>query len=846
MDIGSLVAYLGLDIRDLKKGVSEAKKDMSSFSNVGKKELDKVSQAWKTLGNKSGQDIKKMEIEVKRAYRTIRMSSTSTIKDIERAEIASKARLAKINDDYYKKQKRQLEDYKKSAKGVSGLGAGASGISSMLGPIGKVIGAYIILRETIQKVIAVTKELVNAGIRLQALENAFVAITGTAASARIEMEFISDTANRLGLNLKALETSYKTLAAASMNTALEGKGARDVFVAVSEASTAMQLSATQSHAALYALQQMMSKGRVQTEELRRQLGEQLPGAFQMAAEAMGVSQMELNKMLELGQVMSEDFLPKFAKVLHEKFGRAAERNAELARGAFNRFGTAVEQLKRTLAESGLIEFMADLARVSTKIIRVIDKGLTPTIEDLEKKLERLEAASKKGSEFYNPKMAEELKKAIAEVNEELETLREVARVKEVTEMNKGVDAAVVSYKKLQSALQEIEDFEAAVPFEEFIKDVDLSKVKSEISNTLEAWFSGLEEMESGLKETEMERVKAVKRVKDEYNKLTLSVEEYQRLKVYEWYDKEKEALGGVTKELREVLRLKLAIINVPTPETIAAETSAGFAKEEHQKKFEDMKKISDVNYEEINNVWEEKEKERLKKVEEFNQRYNELTKSKYDIEREELTKYVKDMEAAKVDGEKLQIFYAKRSEEIARAENAAKLMIYENAAGSIANTFMQIAQAGGKQSKEAFMAYKAFAIAEATISGHRAVVNALASTAPWPMPQILAGIAAASTAAQIAMIASAQPPSYDSGGISNARGVYQTGNIQEAHVPIPSGKIPVELGEQKQEETPLQLTVLNTISPEVLDEWAGSSRGRNVIMNSLGREPKRFRRMINR
>jgi uncharacterized Zn finger protein len=55
--------------------------------------------------------------------------------------------------------------------------------------------------------------------------------------------------------------------------------------------------------------------------------------------------------------------------------------------------------------------------------------------------------------------------------------------------------------------------------------------------------------------------------------------------------------------------------------------------------------------------------------------------------------------------------------------------------------------------------------------------------------------------AQVAMIQSAQPPSYDQGGISNAEGLYRTGPIREAHIPIPSGgKIPVKV-EGKENQT---------------------------------------------
>ena len=111
-------------------------------------------------------------------------------------------------------------------------------------------------------------------------------------------------------------------------------------------------------------------------------GEQLPGAFQMAAQAMGVTTAELNKMLEMGEVVSEDFLPKFAKVLHERFGKAAVKNAELARGAFNRFGNEVEYTKRSLANAGFTEFFADLARSATASLEEIRKDLDNRKKDI--------------------------------------------------------------------------------------------------------------------------------------------------------------------------------------------------------------------------------------------------------------------------------------------------------------------------------------------------------------------------------------------------------------------------------------------------------------------------------
>lgn len=134
------------------------------------------------------------------------------------------------------------------------------------------------------------------------------------------------------------------------------------------------------------------------------------------------------------------------------------------------------------------------------------------------------------------------------------------------------------------------------------------------------------------------------------------------------------------------------------------------------------------------------------------------------------------------------------NEQQAAREKSLRMQVlsaYQQAAGGIANTFMQIAQAGGKQSKKAFVMYKAFAIVEAMIGTALAITKAIGQLGAWGIPVAIA--LGAMGAVQIAMIAAAQPPSYDQGGVSQAKGVYQTGNISEAHIPLKSGKVPVKV-----------------------------------------------------
>ena len=195
------------------------------------------------------------------------------------------------------------------------------------------------------------REIVAAQVAYERLTVAMTAAMGATRRGAEAMAFVKSEAARLGLSLADASQAYAKLAAASRGTALEGDKARKIFTAVSEAATALQLSSGETSGALYAISQMMSKGTVQAEELRGQLGERLPGAFQLAAKAMGVSTMELGKMLEGGKLLSDDFLPRFADALREQYAGSVEQASRSTGANLNRMNTAIFEAKAALGEA---------------------------------------------------------------------------------------------------------------------------------------------------------------------------------------------------------------------------------------------------------------------------------------------------------------------------------------------------------------------------------------------------------------------------------------------------------------------------------------------------------------
>jgi tape measure domain-containing protein len=218
--------------------------------------------------------------------------------------------------------------------------------------------------------VSTIKGIVDITVKFESMNLALKAVFRSSAQAAKEMSFIRREADRLGLDIVALTRSYTELSAAATGTINEGQDTRDIFTAVAEASTVLGLTAEDTEGALRAIAQIMSKGKVQAEELRGQLGERLPGAYQIAARAIGKTTGELSKMLELGQLISTDFLPKFAAEIKKTFSQGVPDAAKAARAEFKRLGNAIIELKVAIGNSGLISFLKEASILLTDMINL--------------------------------------------------------------------------------------------------------------------------------------------------------------------------------------------------------------------------------------------------------------------------------------------------------------------------------------------------------------------------------------------------------------------------------------------------------------------------------------------
>jgi tape measure domain-containing protein len=240
---------------------------------------------------------------------------------------------------------------------------------SLIGLKAKLIGAGI-------AAVALGMKLSKAAREVEAIDHKLRFATGSTEAANEAFEYLRDDAQRLGVSLRVLAGEYANFVAASKSANMTTEEVRSIFTAMSEAAAVLRMDVTTTKLAFKALSQMMSKGVVMSEELKRQLGDHLPGAAQIMAKTLGVSVREMNKMMMTSGLLSSEVLPMFAKVLHEEVAPGLELLDKSLAAATGRMQTAWFEFQRLfLGEDSLVtQSLILMTNTATGFMDAITKG----------------------------------------------------------------------------------------------------------------------------------------------------------------------------------------------------------------------------------------------------------------------------------------------------------------------------------------------------------------------------------------------------------------------------------------------------------------------------------------
>jgi len=236
------------------------------------------------------------------------------------------------------------------------------------GIVGGVTAFALIARDVFEQ----TKEI-------QSLNKALELVTGTQENFYNQQVFLQRISEAYGVELNGLTKQF-TQFYVSAKDKLAGAEIQGIFESITKAGASMGLSVQNQERAFLALNQMMSKGTIQAEELRGQLGEALPGAFGIMAKAVGVTEKELGKMMKAGELIASEVLPKFARELEKTYGIETVTRIDNIVSAQNRLTNAWRNFIASLDKDGnkfsafLTNTLNLLADLVTGIERVFESS----------------------------------------------------------------------------------------------------------------------------------------------------------------------------------------------------------------------------------------------------------------------------------------------------------------------------------------------------------------------------------------------------------------------------------------------------------------------------------------
>lgn len=227
-------------------------------------------------------------------------------------------------------------------------------------------GALLRTRAAFEGMFAVfaLKEVYDINVSFQKMAAGLTSVTGSAEGAAEQMEFITQVSSRLGLNITEVGEGFTRFLGSLQGTAMTANEAQKVFYGLSQAARVLHLNTQDQEGIFKALGQIMSKGSLQAEELRGQLGDRMPAAFAMMALAMGKTTAELGAMMKKGEVTGKvlrEGLINFSVEYRKLTQAGLDQSIEGLQASLARLGNSFKFLVKEFGESGFNDALKMLA-----------------------------------------------------------------------------------------------------------------------------------------------------------------------------------------------------------------------------------------------------------------------------------------------------------------------------------------------------------------------------------------------------------------------------------------------------------------------------------------------------
>ncbi|MGI4852312.1 MAG: tape measure protein, partial [Janthinobacterium lividum] len=207
-----------------------------------------------------------------------------------------------------------------------------------------------------EKLIDTNSEIQKTTILLKGLSTASTD-TGRGADAANDYAYILKTASSAPFSLGAITDTFVKMKTAGIDpTKIAMQGLIDAVAAFGGDDSRLKRAS-------YAIQEMAGRGVLSLSNLRRQLGQDIPGAERAMADALNMSLPELFKKVQTGSMESASAIERMTAEMERMYGGAAQT-------MMNTYQGKVQQLKTSLVE------LATIAGGQNNLNKPLDRGET--------------------------------------------------------------------------------------------------------------------------------------------------------------------------------------------------------------------------------------------------------------------------------------------------------------------------------------------------------------------------------------------------------------------------------------------------------------------------------------
>lgn len=234
-----------------------------------------------------------------------------------------------------------------------------------------------------RRVLAFTTSMVGGGFALVGMVRGAISLARETNRAEVTLKNITKSqtdyvrslaltrklAKEYGQDLNDLTLTYAKMRAAGDKAGIAVGAQEKMYKSFIRTFSAFNMTRSESSLAMLALEQMLSKGKISAEELRRQLGEKVPIAMAAMANAAGVPISQLDTLLKQGKLLSSEIMPKFAEELEKMTPNVDTDNIETAlRRVRNTFNELISKLNIGNIFKGLVKAFDAFIKHATKSV----------------------------------------------------------------------------------------------------------------------------------------------------------------------------------------------------------------------------------------------------------------------------------------------------------------------------------------------------------------------------------------------------------------------------------------------------------------------------------------------